>query len=407
MSITLTADQQAAYAEMVTLVTTERPVLVLDGYAGTGKTTLVKTFLDEWTQICALSGGAFKDRNVYLTATTNKAADALKAATGRDTTTIHSLLGLTVKSVGYNESVLVDTGKGVERDCIVIIDEASFIDYDLLKAIQEKTKHCKVIYMGDPSQLKPVKSNDTPVFSFGYPTAKLTQIVRQSDTSPIQLLSRGLRDHVEGSAMPKAGVDGVSIIHLPQEDFNQLLIDTCRFGVGNSVRALAWTNKVAIAYNEMVEEALSGNSGFKVGDTVVVNKQIQVRGKYKLPTDSTIRINDIGAWEIDSYGVTSRIITTSYGYLLTQAKDQSEVIALIKTAYKEGEKNLANKLENHYVDLRLMYASTVNKSQGSTYDTVFIDLNDIGKCRDKDQVRRMLYVAVSRAKNKVVFTGDI
>lgn len=54
-----------------------------------------------------------------------------------------------------------------------------------------------------------------------------------------------------------------------------------------------------------------------------------------------------------------------------------------------------------------MYASTVNKSQGSTYDTVYIDLNDIGKCRDKDQVRRMLYVAVSRARHKVVFTGDI
>ena len=64
-------------------------------------------------------------------------------------------------------------------------------------------------------------------------------------------------------------------------------------------------------------------------------------------------------------------------------------------------------IENHYVDLRLAYASTVNKAQGSTYDNVYIDLNDIGKCYDKDQVRRMLYVALSRARHKAVFTGDI
>ena len=54
-----------------------------------------------------------------------------------------------------------------------------------------------------------------------------------------------------------------------------------------------------------------------------------------------------------------------------------------------------------------MFASTVNKAQGSTYDTVYLDLNDIGKCQDRDQVNRMLYVGVSRAKHKVVFTGDI
>lgn len=407
MSIVLTADQQAAYGEMVTLLTTARKELVINGYAGTGKTTLVKTFLHEWPQFVALSGGSFKDVDVYLTATTNKAADALSAATGRETSTIHSFLGLRVKSLGYRSTELVDNGKHVPDDCLIIIDEASFIDDDLLKKIRQKAKNCKVVFLGDPCQLKPVGSDDTPVFTAGIPTTSLTQIVRQSDDSPIQKLSRALRDHVAGEPMPRAGVDGVNIFHMPKDEFEKSLIEDCRKGAGNSVRALAWTNAVAIAYNEMVANALSGNPELKLGDTAVVNKQVQKRGYYKLPTDSTVYIQGVSDWVTDRNGIESREVETSHGYILRQPRDYADVIPLIKKAYAEGNHVFANELENHYVDLRLMYASTVNKSQGSTYDTVYVDLGDIGKCRDRDQVKRMLYVAVSRARTKVVFTGDI
>ena len=406
MSIVLTADQQNAYSEIITLLTTPRKDLVVSGFAGVGKTTLVNTFLEEWPQFVALSGGTYKDLEVYLTATTNKAADALSSATGQETSTIHQLLGLRVKNTGYRQSVLIDTGKEVPSDCLIVIDESSFIDDDLLKKIRQKTKYCKVLFLGDPCQLKPVGSDDTPVFTAGFPTAYLTQIVRQSDDSPIQKLSRALRDHVDGAPMPKAGVDGINILHVSQDDFNASLIQDCRVGAGNSVRALAWTNQVAIGYNEMVANALSGSSEIKLGDTAVVNKQVQKRGYYKLNTDSTVFVTGVGKWELDGNGIVSRLVEVGR-IELRQAQNQADTITLIKQAYADGNIAYATDLENHYVDLRLMYASTVNKSQGSTYDTVYIDLNDIGKCRDQDQVRRMLYVAVSRARTKVVFTGDL
>ena len=406
MNYTLTACQQAAYAAIVSLMTTTQKELVVVGPAGTGKTTLVNTFLEEWPQFVALSGGTYKDLDVYLTATTNKAADALSSATGRETSTIHQLLGLRVKNTGYRQSVLVDTGKEVPSDCFIVIDESSFIDDDLLKKIRQKTKYCKVLFLGDPCQLKPVGSDDTPVFTAGFPTAYLTQIVRQSDDSPIQKLSRALRDHVDGAPMPKAGVDGINIFHIPQDEFNASLIQDCRVGAGNSVRALAWTNQVAIGYNEMVANALSGSSEIKLGDAAVVNKQVQKRGYYKLNTDSTVFVTGVGKWELDGNGIVSRLVEVGR-IELRQAQNQADTITLIKQAYADGNIAYATDLENHYVDLRLMYASTVNKSQGSTYDTVYIDLNDIGKCRDQDQVRRMLYVAVSRARTKVVFTGDL
>jgi ATP-dependent exoDNAse (exonuclease V) alpha subunit len=61
----------------------------------------------------------------------------------------------------------------------------------------------------------------------------------------------------------------------------------------------------------------------------------------------------------------------------------------------------------NWIDLRAAYAQTVNKSQGSTYDRVFIDLDDIRRCNSGDQIARMLYVAVSRAREQVFLTGDL
>ena len=59
------------------------------------------------------------------------------------------------------------------------------------------------------------------------------------------------------------------------------------------------------------------------------------------------------------------------------------------------------------LDLRMVDASTVHKAQGSTLDTVYIDLDDISKCTQKDLTAKLLYVAVSRARKKVVFFGDL
>ena len=58
-----------------------------------------------------------------------------------------------------------------------------------------------------------------------------------------------------------------------------------------------------------------------------------------------------------------------------------------------------------WLDLRAVYASSIHKSQGSTYDTVFLNLADIGKNWNATDVARLLYVGITRAAKQVVCYG--
>lgn len=79
----------------------------------------------------------------------------------------------------------------------------------------------------------------------------------------------------------------------------------------------------------------------------------------------------------------------------------------LKQARADEDFHLVEEMESRWIDLRAAYACTINKAQGSTYDKVFIDLDDIRRCNSGNQIARMLYVAVSRARHQVIFTGDL
>jgi exodeoxyribonuclease V len=60
-----------------------------------------------------------------------------------------------------------------------------------------------------------------------------------------------------------------------------------------------------------------------------------------------------------------------------------------------------------YADLRSPHSTTVHKSQGSTYQVAFIDLTDIGRNTKSYELTRLLYVAITRAAQKVFVTGEL
>ena len=157
-AITLTQDQQTALdAFYQFLVDPIESVFVLRGYSGCGKSTLVRILLDRlpgFMKTAKLINPKHPDYEVALTATTNKAAENLSQITGHSAGTIHSFLNLRVNT-DFRTNITTLTPRKHEQleDYLLFIDEASYVDKQLLGYIFQLTRHCKIVFIGDPAQL--------------------------------------------------------------------------------------------------------------------------------------------------------------------------------------------------------------------------------------------------------------
>lgn len=411
-SITLTGDQQNALDACIQFILDPiETAFVLSGYSGTGKSTLVKTLLERlptYLQAARLIDPQLKEYTTQLTATTNKAAETFSQLSGMDVLTIHSFLGLRVHTdYQTNVTTLIPRSNVPQENMLIFIDEASYVDKHLLNHIFKLTRNCKIVFIGDPAQLTPVKANGTPVFEAKFSGAHLSQVVRQAEGNPIIDLSTKFRNTVNTGEFFKFQPDGKHVIYLDRADFNQAIEaeftrpDWCY----QDSKILGWTNKCAIDYNHMVSDAVKGNPNFQVGDYVVCNKFIS-SGRMSIKTDQLVHITAISAEE-EIYGVTGRYYTLDNHMSFFSANSLAARKDLIKRSRETEQLHIIEQVDNRWIDLRAAYACTINKAQGSTYERAFIDLDDIRRCNSGDQIARMLYVGVSRARQQVFLTGDL
>lgn len=404
----LTQDQANAETTLLQFFDSTQKYHVLQGHAGTGKTTLVRSLVESFKlkeELYKLTNSNYKPKQYCFTATTNKAAEALSQATQEQATTVHSLLGIAVRTdftTGDNYSFRKRDAETLSNS-IIIIDECSYIDDRLLTLIDQGTDAtCKVLFMGDSAQLTPVKSELTPVFSKNFPTVSLSQIVRQEATNPIvdacARLRKTIHEHV---GFPKIKLCS-EIVQMSVEDFEKEIITEFSrddWQQGDS-KILAWTNKSVQKYNGLLFKHINQRSSFKAGDYVINNHFVA-----GLKTDGEYQIQHIRAVNQPTSGSSVEISEAkSLLFLPSNPKDYEK---FKKAALKAGDASLVKEIVETWVDLRPAYACTVNKSQGSTYKKVYIDLNDLGKCRDALQLARLLYVAMSRAKYQVILVGNI
>ena len=410
--LVLTPDQEQAKAAFVSfLLDPLSPIWVLEGFAGCGKSTLVKHLLQELPQVIKmvrLLDPHAPDWNVELTATTNKAAEALRHVTGQETSTIHSFLGLKVHTDFHTgETELVATTQAVFDNALLFIDEASYIDSDLLEHICQRLKGSKVVFIGDPAQLTPVKSKGAPVFLAKFPTSRLTTVVRQAEGNPIIDLATAFRQTVLDGRFFSFSPDNYHIQHLDDDAFDRML--QAEFGREDwryhDSKVLAWTNQRVINYNKAIHEFVSGDPHLQVGDYAVCNHYIQV-GRNTIKTDQLVEVSEIGP-QVSLYQCTGHWMLLDGRIRVFAPQHRAEVTARLSKAKKDGDTKAVRVITQEWIDLRAAYSCTVNKAQGSTFNKVFIDLNDIRRCRIPDQLARMLYVAVSRARDHVYFTGDL
>lgn len=416
MEFTLTPDQQTAADGFLSfMLDKSQRELVIGGFAGTGKSTLTRYILDAvYKQMKLVNlinmGNADHELPTHVTATTNKAAQVVADMLGSEPQTIHSFLGLNVtydSDTGRTQLRKTKRFQIIDR-CLVIIDEASFIDSRLLGYIREACVNCKVLFIGDPFQLALPGEIIPPVFNSSIPDFQLTQVMRNEGV--IESTSAMYREAVKTGCFEQLILTQGNIEHVDGSTFQKLINSefTNMDRDPDSSKILAWRNNRVHEYNDYVRHDLHGlGKELSKGELVLTNKPVTSGKKAVMQTDEVSRVRSVGSTYQDADGIWGRMVKLENGVDVFQPDSQDSVRALLRKHASTKNWFSYYQVKEEYGDLRPLHACTVHKSQGSTYRTVFVDLSDIGRNNIPSDVARMLYVAVSRASEKVYLYGDL
>lgn len=419
------ADQLAAFSDFMRFLFSEESEMNISGPGGTGKTYSMGYMIDntipQYHAACRILGVAPKYHDVMMTATTNKAAEELAIATGRPCTTIHTFLKLVVKpNFKTGGSDLVRTASWeLVKNLIIFVDESSMVSKDLLKQIRETCEDCKIVFIGDHCQLNPVKEGMSPVYTANNKTSHLTIQERAKNQPELVNLFSQLRLNVETNEYkPIQLVPGI-IDRVTEEEF-VAEIDKHFANPNHSAKILAYTNQQVEAYNDHIRELRKLPPEFVKGE-LVVNPDVTKLRSTTLHSDKEYIITDVqsdvlvkefpenGALEYRLYQLESKL-----GEIINEVpvpvnrSHRSDLLSFYE-AYGKRTGDWAPKfwLKDSIAALRQRDASTIHKAQGSTKSTVYVDLNDLGVCRDERELARLLYVGASRASDRVVFFGNL
>lgn len=419
----LTKDQQQAADEFFQFLLSDEKEFIISGGAGVGKSYLLshlhKDVMERYAQTCTLVGVPQKYKRAVFTATTNKAAEVLEKSIKEHVSTVHSYLGLRVQDdYSTGKTVLTKTSAyGPKKNVILFIDECSTINAELLSHIRECMHDSKIVYVGDHAQMAPVNEKLSQLYHSPVPFVYLKEVIRNAGTPALVHLCAQLRETVEtGVFYALEGVPGV-VDFLSAQQMQTELIQHFSNPTGDA-RILCYTNERVQLYNSFLRQARGQPEHFQAGETVVVAKNI-ASGQSSISVERQVTITKIDSVVLsaaigDGISIKYREAEISYGYLGV-ASFHKVRIPEDPIAFQNAMKTLARtkqwsnyfQAKAQYADLRGMDACTVYKSQGSTYHTVFVDLEDIGSSYDASQVARMLFVAASRPTHRVCFYGNL
>ncbi len=422
--IAFTEEQERALATVQAVIdqhagTSEGAQVVLQGYAGTGKTTVVQ-------ELVRRNDG----REIILTAPTNKAVKVLAsknraAGLGTECATIYKLLGVkpgnndekrSLKKDGRDSSALFD---------IVVIDECSMLNEEMVGYIQRALRHKVVIYVGDPQQLPPVGEEHSLSFMIKR-KAVLSTVMRQRGENPIVALTADIRAMIDAGSVnwsafePAMGSDGSGIFRADGnlEAWIADAFTSDEFKADNdNFRYLAWTNKVVNAINTSVRKLVYGADAppFVEGERLLFRKPVikQVMGRIAISfsTDEEAVVRSVATtlkegvtcWELlmqGDDGVTDSVHVVH--------PDGAQAYATKEADLKDKARSKSSfwpdyfRFTEQFSEVRPVYAMTVHGSQGSTFDSVFLDIIDIRGNRNLVEMMKLLYVGASRPKRFLV-----
>ena len=445
----LSAEQEQAFQDMLAFVSSKDRQMLLKGYAGTGKSTLIKIFVEHLEK---------KTKNsVTCTAPTNEAVRVVAKMTGNKYhDTIYSLLGLRLEQIDDKEPVLRPHGKGkLDEYDIIFIDESSMIHSELYDMIQAQlTQHTfiKAIYVGDDAQLPPVKDPLKLSRVFMLETqSQLVNVQRCAADNPIIAIATAIRMNLDSKIDQFERITNYSeetqsgvIFHDSRDEFMTLMFNAFKSedykNDNNFVRAIAYTNKAVDAINLHIRREIFDNpkpDEYELGENLIVAEPIiKSYGKYseiQFTVGERLRVLKVSSEQDDEFGIkywklqilnyeadaedqiheTIRVINKKsmsayYGVLAelaSEAKSKSSetfvIKGKVKPKYSKSEA-WANyfAFKNIWSWVKYSYATTTHKSQGGTFKNVFVVERDLNRLTWDDVERNKLkYVAFTRASH--------
>jgi exodeoxyribonuclease V alpha subunit len=381
---TLSDDQVAAVE-----IALDHPLVVITGGPGTGKTTILATICN----ILEDHGESFT-----LCAPTGKAARRISEATSYAAGTIHRTLGL------YGDLI-----KECFRTHYVLIDESSMVDASLMRTVLEACQPdpaidwpgSRLILIGDVDQLPPVGAGEPfyQIIQAGVPTARLTQIHRQGKDSGIVHLAHAFNT---GHVADVGGFEDVSI----QRVSNNESLPAAALKTINDLSQRIRLNNIQV---------LTPVNGTDYGQ-LKLNEQLQetynpgpfsLKGLSFKKDDKVIHIHNV-------YDLHNRVVFNGMVGLVTWIADEEgerhmlhmqeelgkEEMPIVLCVLFDGDTISAEYTREeamHY--LRLAYALTIHKSQGSEYENVVMLAPSV---YEGFMLRQLVYTGLTRAKQTAV-----
>lgn len=201
--IKLTSEQKKIYKQLIDFVQNKNDKtneILLVGYAGTGKTTLMGKFINDLIEnkIC---------KRIVMAAPTHKAVNIAKSKLfpepEKDYTELNKIINIMTihRLLNYQSYVGQEGEKFFAKGKIdpnwsiydlVVVDECSMLSNQIIGDIKELIKKeinlgVKVIYVGDPAQLPPVNQSDSKIFNSGIRKLELDKIIRTSNQMIMEL----------------------------------------------------------------------------------------------------------------------------------------------------------------------------------------------------------------------------
>ena len=427
----------------------ENPTYILRGYAGTGKTSLVKALVKTLPQIMM---------RYVLMAPTGRAAKVLSSYTRQNASTIHRRI---YQAQTFPDgSIRMARSENKSKNTLFIVDEASMIGEqsefggkslldDLLEYVFSG-EQCRLLLIGDTAQLPPVESRESPALDCDYlksqfpitaATYELTEVKRQALSSGILFNATHIRERLKENAyeyeLPLFEINGFDdTIKIEPETFEELLYKVFSENVDNEAIIVCKSNKRANLFNQAIRGRILNIEGeIATGDRLMVvkNNYFWADGNDSISfiaNGDMAEIRKIKHFEemygfrfadvelsftdypdapnveakilLDTLNSNSASLTTEESQRLFAAIEEDYMdIPNRRQRYKEMRKNpWFNALQ-----VKFAYALTCHKTQGGQWNTVFIDSAFNQKETLETEDLRWIYTALTRAQQHVYFVN--